>query len=179
MRTTRLCLALLTLSWCAAAIAHSFVYEDEDGTPVFRISYPQGWLLELDFAAPDPGGDAPPAPRVVEAMPKDGSLLWLGTWVPPGVTDFAQAAAYFDSLEQYLLTEVQAQEPAARDLNGMAARIIRGTAKKDGEPVEWVMAFFQPRQGVIAAALYVGVIEARDRYRQDLDSIIDSISPAR
>lgn len=179
MRMTRLCLALLTLSWCAVVGAHSFVYEKEDGTPVFRISYPQGWVLELDFAGPDPGADAPPPPRVVEAMPNDGSLLWMGTWVPPNVTDFEQAAAYFESLEQYLLTEVQAQEPEARDLNGMAARIIRGTAKKDDKPVEWVMAFFEPMQGVIAAALYVGVIEARDKYRQDLDSIINSISTAR
>jgi hypothetical protein len=168
---------LLLLLWTGAVQAHTLVYETSGGQPVFRIAYPSGWSLDLSLAKPQEDAGTAPPPQVVAAMPTDGSLLWLGVWVPPGVSNFEQAKAYLDSLEQYILTEVKAEAPRTDTINGMQARIMEGTAKKDDDPVEWVMAFFQPQQGVIAAALYVGVVEAREKHKQDLEMIIGSLRP--
>jgi hypothetical protein len=176
VKTTVAGLLLLVL-WADAAQAHTLIYETGDGRPVFRIAYPSGWSLDLKLSNPQPDAGASPPPQVVGAMPNDGSLLWLGVWVPPGVSNFEEAKAYLDSLEQYILTEVKAEAPRVDTINGMPARIMEGTAKKDEDPVEWVMAFFQPQEGVIATALYVGVVEAREKHRQNLEKIIGSIRP--
>ena len=173
-------LVLLTiLLWSGFAKAQTMVYETADGEPVFKITYPAGWTLDLRFDEPRNDLERPPPPRVVEAMPSDGSLVWLGIWIPPGVTNFTEAKEYLDSLEHYILTDVKADTPRTEQLNGMAARIIEGTAKKDKEEVKWVMAFFQPVENVIGAALYVAVPAAAKSYQSDLDALVASLRPIK
>lgn len=153
------------------------VYETHDGRPVFKIKYPAGWVVDLDFDKPRKDHPGPPPPRVVEAMPNDGSLVWLGIWMPRRVTSFDEAEDYLDSLEQHILSDVKANPPRAQYLNGMPARIIDGTAKKDNDEVVWAMAFFQPADGVIGAALYVAVPAAVKKHQKDLDELIASLRP--
>lgn len=63
------------------------------------------------------------------------------------------------------------------DHNGMAARVLRGSAKKGTEPVEWLAALFQPQPEIVAAILYVGVAEAREYHANDLRAIVESVQP--
>ncbi len=140
--------------------------------------FPDGWRLDLDFDPPAEGIDAPPPPRVVEAIPKDGARLWLGTWVLSEVSDLDDARGYFESLEQYILNDVVIEESSEDDLNDMPARVFNGSGKKGKEPVEWVMALFEPKADVIAGVLYIGVPEARRAREAELKTIVASIRPA-
>ena len=167
----------LGLTGMPSAGAHTFIYNLTDGTPVFSLDFPDGWRLDLDFDPPAEGIDAPPPPRVVEAIPKDGAKLWLGTWVVTEITDINDAAEYFGSLEQYILSDVEIDSKSGDDHNGMAARVLKGSAKKDTEPVEWAIALFQPRPEVVAAILYIGVTEARKYRAVELQAIVDSVQP--
>lgn len=175
----RIFLFLLTLtlgaSWSLSVRAHTFVYNLIDGTPVFSMSFPDGWRLDLDFDPPEKGIDAPPPPRVVEAIPKDGAKLWLGTWVLTEIADIQDAGEYFNSLEQFILSDVVVEDTDETDHNGMPARVFKGSAKKEKESVEWVVAFFQPQPEIIGAVLYIGVAEARQYRQAELEAIVNSV----
>lgn len=161
--------------WFLPAQAHTFVYNLIDGTPVFSMSFPDGWRLDLDFDPPAVELDAPPPPRVVEAIPKDGAKLWLGAWVLTEITDIQNASEYFASLEQFILSDVVIEKADETDHNGMPAHIFTGSAKKGTEPVEWAVAFFQPQSEIVAAVLYIGVTEARQHRQAELEAIVDSV----
>ena len=60
----------------------------------------------------------------------------------------------------------------------MAARVVSGKALRDGEAVELKMALFEPREGVVATALYVGEPEAWQLHREELEAMAASIKPA-
>ena len=167
----------LGLGGIPSAGAHTFIYNLADGTPVFSMDFPDGWRLDLDFDPPAEDIDAPAPPRVVEAIPKDGSKLWLGTWVVTEITDIDDAEEYFGSLEQYILSDVVIDSESKDKHNGMSARVLQGSAKKGKEPVEWAIALFQPHPEIVAAILYVGVTEAREYRAAELRSIVDSVQP--
>ncbi len=63
-------------------------------------------------------------------------------------------------------------------MRGMPARTIAGTARREGDQVEFRMALFEPRAGVIAAGLYVGVPEAWALYSRQIEEMIASLEPA-
>ena len=168
---------LMVLLWTPPSHAHSFIYNLEDGTPVFRASIPDGWRLDLDFDPPLEGVDAPPPPRVVEAIPKDGARLWLGMWVITEIEDVGGARDYFESLKEYLFSDVRQEDSRMDDFNGMPARYFSGTARKGREPVEWAILLFKPAPGAVAAVLYIGVPDARREHGEALKTIVDSITP--
>ena len=159
--------------------AQTVTYNSPSGEPIFSITYPEGWSVDFNFDKSDKDQTDTPPPRVVEAMPDDGSKLWLGIWVPPYLSDLRDAPGYLQSLEQYILTDVKEGEPDSKTLNGMPSLIIQGTALKDSQPVEWVMAFFQASESAVGAALYIGVIEDKKRHQQSLDKLINSLRPVR
>ena len=63
MRTSILVSLVFGLLLVSSAYAHTFIYNLEDGTPVFRASFPNGWRLDLDFDPTAEGIDAPPPPQ--------------------------------------------------------------------------------------------------------------------
>ncbi|MFC1665578.1 hypothetical protein ACFL17_08130 [Pseudomonadota bacterium] len=172
-------LFVLLIAWLGAVQAQTVIYNSQAGDPVFSITYPQGWSVDFNFKKPLENKDAPPPPRVVQSMPDDGSRIWLGVWLPPYLKDIQDGPKYLESLEQYILTEVKANDPVSQSLNGMPALIIRGSAKKDRDAVEWTIAFFQASRDIVGAALYVGVVEDKKKHQSELDALIDSIRPAR
>ena len=163
-------IAALSLS---GVYAHTLIYTLQDGTPVFRISVPDGWRLDLDYDTPRDAEDDPP--RVVEAIPKDGAKLWLGMWVVREIADVSKSREFFDSLEQYILSDVVVDSESDDDLNGMPARSFRGTAKKETDPVDWAIVMFQVKPESVAAILYIGVPEAWSQRKAELTGIIESV----
>lgn len=170
-------LAMIVFS-VSTAHAHTFIYNLEDGTEVFRVGFPDGWRLDLDFDPPDEGVDAPPPPRVVEAIPKDGAKLWLGMWVISEIGDIREAREYFESLKEFLFSDVEILETGDEDLNGMPSRFFRGSAKKGNEPVDWAILLFRTGPETVAALIYIGIPEAWRQHSEELTAIVDSISPA-
>jgi hypothetical protein len=175
--------ALGPLLLAAAAQAQTLTYEHQ-GKPLFSVTYPAGWLIDLDFQqeAEEAGAYKEGKPlelRIVEARPSDDRHLWVGIWVVPDATDLEQGKAYVASLRQDLFTDLEVSEPTSASLGGMPALLASGSARREGEPVELNVALFEPRAGIVAAALYVGKEDAWRDYRDELDAMATSIRPAR
>ena len=174
---------VLLLCFAAGASQGQTLIYEHQGSPLFSIEFPEGWLVDLDFEA-----EAREAGtyregeeleiRILEANPGDGAHIWVGLWALPDARTLDEGVTYFTTLNRDLFTDLEVSEPEARELNGMAARILRGTAKRDGEAVELTMALFEARPGTIAAGLYVGAPDAWRTYREELESMLASLAPA-
>ena len=155
---------------------------DHDGEDLLQIDFPAGWVIDTDYveeakaAGAYTGGE--PEIRIVEAMPTDGTRLYFGVWVAPRTTTLDKGLEYADSLDGSLFTEVEATEPKATELGGMPARTFHGTAKRQGDDVEFAMAILEAREGVIVAVLYVGVPDSWAKHQEELEAIVGSIRPA-
>ena len=172
----------LLLLFCLPALvqAQSFVYERE-GLGLFVFDMPNDWFVDTDFLdearAAGTADSGPPKIQIVEAMPMDGSKLWIGFWVVPNVSTLAEGLEYTRSLDQTLLKEVVATTPEARRLGGMPAKTFSGTAVRDSESVEFAVALFEPKPELIAVALYIGRPQTWFRHAEQLEQIRDSLQP--
>jgi hypothetical protein len=174
--------ALIALGPIAAS-GQTLTY-DHQGSPLFSVTFPAGWLIDLDFGEEARQAGAytegvEPALRIVEARPTDGRKVWVGLWAVPEVETLDDGVAYFGSLRQELFTDLELAKPDKAELGGMPARVTRGTARREGEAVELSLALFVPRQGRVAAALYVGAPEAWRAHAAELEKMVASLRPAK
>lgn len=152
------------------------------GEPLFSLVFPDSWIVDTDFveeaeaAGNYKGGE--PEIRLVEAMPGDGSKLWFGIWIAPRVSTLEEGLEYIASLDGELFTDVESSEPQKASLRDMAARTFYGTARREGEEVEYAVALFEPRESLIAVALYVGRPRTWKKHRAQLTAILDSLRPS-
>jgi hypothetical protein len=176
---------LLAVAWLGAtanAREEKVVYEHE-GRPLFTFTLPDRWFLDTDFtdearaAGVDQG--AGPEIRIVEAMPGDGTKLWLGAWVVPRASTLDRGLEYVASLDGELFSDIAVSPPRETEIGGMKARALSGTAKREGEKVELAAVLFEARPGVIAVVLYVGRPETWSKHRDELQRIVASVEPAR
>ncbi len=175
-------LALVSLLILPAVSGAETLAYSHDGKPLLSITFPDGWLVDTDYvedataAGTYKGGE--PEIRIVEAMPEDGTRLWIGSWVAPRTSTLEKGLEYAASLDGSLFTDVEATAPEATEVGGMAARTFHGTAKRQGEDVEFAMALLEPRDGVIVVVLYVGEPETWTQHEAELTAIVESLRPA-
>jgi hypothetical protein len=176
---------LLAVAWLGAtalAREQKFVY-NHDGRPLFSFTLPDGWLLDTDYAdeARAAGADTSAGPeiRIVEAMPGDGTKLWLGAWVVPRASTLDRGLEYVASLDGELFSDIAVSPPRETTIGGMKAMALAGTAKREGEKVELAAVLFESRPGVIAVVLYVGLPDTWSKHRDELQRIVASVQPAR
>jgi hypothetical protein len=183
MRRKAFLLVLCLSALAGAAEAQTLTY-DHDDAPLFSITFPDGWLVDLNFrqeaeeAGTVAAGEEPEL-RVVEARPGDGRHVWVGLWVVPGARTLDEGADYFASLRQDLFTDVELSDVEKGNLAGMPSRHASGTAVREGAPVDLKIALFEPRAGIVAAALYVGEPEAWKQSAAELEQMAASIRPTR
>ena len=182
MRTKILSLALLLTLVATAGQAQALVYEHMD-QPLFEIDFPDGWVVDLDFAdeARDAGAYVEGeelALRIVEARPGDGAKIWVGLWAIPDVATLDEAVEYLSQLNADLYTAVEISRPEETKLNGMAARTARGNATHEGEDIEFLVALFEPKPGIVAMGLYVGAVDTWQGYVAELEAMVASLQPA-
>jgi len=181
------CMLIATLAVLALVVlpglsrADAVIY-DHGGEKLLSITFPDGWNIDTDYVADAKGAGTyeggEPDIRVVEAMPKDGTRLWIGIWVAPRTSTLEKGLDYAASLDGSLFTDVEATEPEDATLGGMAAKKFHGTAKRQGESVEFAMALLEPRDGVIVSVLYVGEPETWSKHEAELTAIVESLRPA-
>jgi len=155
---------------------------DHGGEPLLSITFPNGWNIDTDYVADAKGAGTykggEPEIRIVEAMPEDGTRMWIGIWVAPRTSTLEKGLEYAASLDGSLFTDVEATEPEDATLGGMAAKTFHGSAKRQGEIVEFAMALLEPRDGVIVSVLYVGEPETWSKHEAELTAIVESLRPA-
>lgn len=176
------CLVLGALSGAAPLVGETVEYK-RDGKILFTIDYPEGWNVDTDFVAEAKAagtwGDGGPQIEIVEAMPADGMRAWIGVWIaPPDVTNLEEAAEYGRSLGEFLMADVEAGEVEKGSLNGLDSISVEGVARRDGNEVEFGMAFFQATRNAVGAVLYIGETGAWEEHEDELESIAASVSPA-
>ncbi len=176
-------LKLVLAVLCMPSLVHgqSLIYEGIEG-PLFSVEFPADWIVDVDFldeARAAGVADTVASPlRIVEAMPNDGSKLWIGFWTVPRVSTLSEALDYMASLDTELFTEIVATSPTDRDLNGMPAKVFSGTALRQGDAIEFSVALFEPRAEKIAVGLYVGQPDTWNRHADLLGAIRDSLQRA-
>ena len=174
--STSTAIALLLVA--APGQAEPLTYE-HDGEPLFTITYPDSWYYggnATDDEESASGRDG--ALRILQAMPNDDTRLWFGVWVAPAkVTTLDEGLDYLASLDGDLFTDVEATEPQPADFNGMPARTFFGTARRQDQDVEYAVAVFLPRDGTVAAVLYVGLLDTWKKHESQLREMVASISP--
>ena len=158
-----------------------------DGKPVFSITYPVGWTVfterDTDLLERPPG--VPPMPLLVSARPQTG-LLWFGTWVVRDVDTFDEAEEYlksllghlFDNEETTYVEEGTHYGMTFRYFQGKAVKITTGPHLKKDDKVDYFIAFFKPTEKTMGMAIYVGLPNATEKYREDLRAALDSVRPA-
>jgi hypothetical protein len=178
---TRLIL-LAVMAWlvlASAASAEVLVTYVARGTAHFTIAVPDDWSIRTGFEA-DPAEmpeGVEPMPRIVSAMPEDEEILWLGFWVPDGVSDLDQAQAYLTSLEGFLLDEPKAERTSEAEINGVPMRFVHGSGKADDELMEFTVGLFQMTEDAVAIAIYIGRPQAREAHHEELQIILNSFTP--
>lgn len=182
--TRSILLAMVAWLLCGAAASaessHVLVTYVSKGRAHFTIAVPDDWRMRTGFEvdpAKMPDG-IEPMPRVVSAMPENEDHLWLGFWVPDGVSDLDQARAYLTSLEGVLLDEPQVERTSDDQINGVPVRFIHGNGKSDDEAVEFTVGLFKVAEDVVAFAIYIGRPEAREAHQEALQMIVNSFRPA-
>lgn len=174
-------LALVFLALPGLATAETVIY-DEGEEPLLSITYPEGWLIDTNYIADAKaagtytGGE--PEIRIVEAMPDDGTRLWIGIWVAPRVPNLEKGLEYLDSLDSSLFTDIEVTDPKDEELGGMPAKTLKGSAKRQGEDVELAMALLQAKPDVVVAVLYVGALDTWANHEDELNAIVGSLKPA-
>jgi hypothetical protein len=164
-----------------SAVAENLVYEHE-GQPLFSMVVPDDWGIDLDFAqeAREAGAAEGEEPRfrVVEIAPSDGSHVWFGVWALPDISTLDAGLEYLAGLEIDLFADFEGSEPKVTELQGMAARTVRGTGIYNDEEVEVALALFSPREGAVVAVLYAGAPGAWKEHADALTGMMTSLKPA-
>ncbi len=175
-------LFLVLVTTMAVADDPITVTYDLDGEDVISIDYPGGWRVDTDYIpeakAAGTFKDGKAQIRVVEAMPTDGTKLWIGIWTAPGVESFEDGLEYARSLGESLFTDVETTEPESTEIGEMPARTFHGTAKRQGEEVEFAMALLQAKDDLVVSVLYVGRPQTWEKHEDELQGIVDSIRAA-
>lgn len=172
--------ALLCFSATAnAQVAVTYVTNNK---ALFTMEIPDTWIVnvgtESDTAKLESGQTS--APRVVTAMPEDGTILWFGTWVPDGVKTLDDAHEYLLSVKDYLIDEAT---PSVKitdaKIGRMPVRYSTGTGIKNGKKVDYFAMLFQLNKSHSGLAIYIGPEKATDAHREELKSMVRSIKPVR
>jgi len=147
------------------------------GRQYFTMSIPDDWRINVgnEDDSEKRSADQRMQPRLITAMPNDGTHLWFGMWVPEDVRNFKEAKKYIDSIGFELLTDVITRERKFDTLNGMPVYYAGGTGKKEGESMDFYAAFFQLSKNTVAMAIYIGPHETTVSHGDELKQMLLSL----
>lgn len=140
---------LLILFLANVSLAHSVLYEDDTGHPLFRIRIPDGWAVSLD-------GDR------VSIFPQT-SGAFIEAWFLEGFEDEVEQGIYVKTLcETYFSEhELSAPEPVELD-SGLHGFLLNGRAKRDESWGEVRVLIFSPCTDSVCFSLQFTPPSARD-----------------
>lgn len=137
---TSLLAFLLLLGLSTTCLAHSIVYEDNDGHPLFRLNIPEGWSVNLD-------GDR------ISIFPQT-SGAFIGTWFLEGFETEEASTVYVKTLCQAYFDEHEFSEPKTVVLDGnLPGVLLSGRARRSDSWGELRAMVFQPCEAHMCFAL--------------------------
>ena len=170
----------LLLAGGAAQAQVSIDYSSQ-GSHHFTMTIADSWRVNVGSEA-DPSKvpeDERPMPRLITAMPGDGTPLWFGIWVPADLKKNTEAKEYMDSLGIDLLTEMKVSDRSFDTLNGLNVYYVGGTGKKEGEAMDFRAAFVQLTKESVAIAIYIGPHETTITHGDELVQMVHSLQSVK
>ena len=170
---------ILLLLFSAASTANVAVTYSSQGQSYFIMEVPDSWQVNV-------GSDADPAelpdgelasPRIITVMPDDGSIMWLGAWVPVYLHSLDDAQEYLSSLDGFLVDNPVLRKTDNVNLNDMSARYFTGKGEKEGTPVDFFVMLFEISNDTIGIAIYIGPPDTTNVYLEVLRGMMKSITP--
>jgi hypothetical protein len=178
MKAGGIALVLLLLSAGPGVAGISIIYQSL-GAEHFTMAVPDRWMVnvgrEPDTSELDKNGRL--LPRLVTAMPGDGTPLWFGIWIPPDISTITDAREYMAELGGDLLDEIKVTRRRTDTLNTMQVVYVGGTGKKDKEAMEFYAACIQLNPDTVVIALYIGPHETTVTHGRELRQMIQSLAP--
>lgn len=172
--------ALILLSLGNMAQAQVYITYVDQQKPYFTLNIPDLWRVNVGSGSAADTGDASvndTMPRIITAMPDDGTVLWFGTWLPRNIATLEVAHTDLKSLNGVLLDNPVATATRQEELNGMPVMYIKGMGEKEGETMDFFAMLFQLSEAHVGVAIYIGPPATTVIHRDDLKAMIKSIKP--
>jgi hypothetical protein len=173
--------SLLLLSFCSTTQAQVYITYVDQQKPYFTFNIPDLWRVNVGSdtdAEVEAASAADAMPRIITAMPDDGTVLWFGTWLPRNVTTLEAAHTDLNALNGVLLDNAVSTETKVEKLNGMPVMYIKGTGEKEGKTMDFFVTLFELSAARVGIAIYIGPPATTVIHRDDLKTMIKSIKPA-
>ncbi|MDD9715524.1 hypothetical protein PVW48_02110 [Dinoroseobacter sp. PD6] len=144
------------------ALADVRLSYSDAGRTLFSFDVPAFWTVESggERAITPPGEEiARTTPQLVSIRPTVDPTVWMGFFSPDGVRTVEEGVDYLSEIEKFLANEPEVTSVAPGRVGGLAAQIIKGSGRRDGQAITFTIAVVDlPGSRVAIAA---GVAEAR------------------
>jgi len=147
----------------------------------FSFAVPDDWKVNVGFEVDPsemPKGETP-KPRIVTAMPNDGSHLWFGMWIPDNVTNIKEAKDYLTNFRGYFVQNAVTKKTSHAKINGMQAISAYGEGERDGKIVDIAVVLFQVSSKNVGIVIYIGPPESTEQHHADIKYMVGSIQPTK
>ncbi|MEM9248911.1 MAG: hypothetical protein AAGB05_09475 [Pseudomonadota bacterium] len=157
----------LALSLCVptGALADARASFLERGQTLFSFAIPDFWSLTTGGARELtlPGTtDARPVPQILSIRPSVEPTVWMAFYAPRGVRTFEEGRDYLREVGQFLANAPQVTDDTVRRIGGRPAEVVKGTGRRDGTALQFVVALIDlpgPRIAIAAAVIEAGAPE--------------------
>jgi hypothetical protein len=166
-----------------AALAGTPVTYTDAGRALFTVEVPDFWSLRTgglrDLADPDATEDIRDISRVFGMTPEAHDGIWVGLISPFGVSTLAEAREYLRDIGPFLVQGAVVSEPQPRRINGLPARSLRGSGRRNGAPIDFTVLAIDLPNGRVAIAVVVFEAGADTDVTADINAMLGSIRAAR
>lgn len=177
----RAVLAVLTLL-PATAIAGTPVTYTDGGRALFEVEVPDFWSLRTgglrDFAGPEPE-DIRDVSRVFGMTPEAHEGIWVGFVSPFDVSTLAQAREYLRDIGPFLVQDAEVSAPTERRINGLPARSLTGSGRRDGTAIDFTVIAIDLPNGRVAIVFVVFEAGADGDVTGDINDMLASFRAVR
>ncbi|WP_424970267.1 hypothetical protein [Dinoroseobacter sp. S76] len=152
-------------------------YADGD-RPLFSVAVPDFWSIETGGArAISPPGEeaALPVPQIVTLRPTVEPDVWMGFFSPPGISTLEGGLDYLSEIEKFMAAEPEITSISKGQVAGMAARIIKGTGRRDGSDIAYTIAVVDLPGARVAIAAAVAETTAAPALIDEINRVFASM----
>jgi len=146
----------------------------------FSFEVPDDWKINVGFEvdpAKIPKGEVP-KPRMISAMPNDGTRLWFAMWVPKSVTNLKKAKEYLAQFRGFDVENSVEKKVKKSKVNGMDVTTFLGQGEREGKIVDIAVVVFQLTRKNMGIAIYIAPPEVTKIHSHELNTMVKSIRPA-
>lgn len=156
---------LIIFAACFASVSAQqvIVYPAED--PVFSISFPEDWIVNLDEES-------------ISATPSDSSISF--NIIALGAADIDSAIAYADLFLSDMFQDLELDDPISEEYNGLNFLSISGSGTDEsGTEIYVDVELISDNEGQYFMLFYFGTPDSETAHDQEIQFIDESITKVK